>query len=436
MARGLPFFGNLFGVMGGMRAYLTQQYLELGPVFRLRLLNRELTVLAGVEANLFANEEGGNYLRASSDMDRFIKAMGAQRATPVMEAPDHSRMREATNSSYTSSFAEDHVARVVEIVRAEIAGWPPDEPVPALRAFQHISTDLLGTLNLGVPSREYLDDLVDLVRTMLLVYVIRNRPPLILRTPRFKRTRVRIDEFVEEIIAAHAQGPSDRARDLVDDMVELNRQDPEFLPKQDLRAALLTPFFAGLDALSSICAVMSYILVRRPDLRERMTQEADRFFASGVPDIGMLRQADVTKRVAMEALRMYPPFPALVRVASQPFEFGGYRIGEGERIIVGTTVPHYLPECFPDPERFDIDRYSPERMEHRQPGAFAPWGVGHHGCQGRGFSEVVIAVTMLTVVHDLELSLHPADYELKKFKPTPVFTPDSSLRLLATRRRR
>ena len=169
----------------------------------------------------------------------------------------------------------------------------------------------------------------------------------------------------------------------------------------------MTPFFAALDSLSSICTLMAYTLVNRPDLKERMAAEADEFFANGAPDVDALRQIDVTHRIAMETLRIYPPIPALVRAASKSFNFGGHKISEGETVILGTTVPHYLPEFFPDPERFDIDRYTPERMEHRQPGTFAPWGVGAHSCPGNGFAEVAIAVTMLTVVHDMELALIP-----------------------------
>ena len=437
LARGLPVLGSVFSLLGDIRAFLTEQYLELGPVFRIHALNRKLTVLAGVEANLFANEEGTKFLTSGPDWTSMVNAMGAERAITNMDGPDHLRLRQATSSSYTRSFVEQNIDKVVEITRREISEWSLDEPVPALYAFQRISADLLGTLSAGVPSQAYLDDLITLVRTILLVHLAHKRPSLVQHTPRFRRIRKRIEAFIPEILATHEQEqPGNKTRDLVDDLLALQRSDPEFLPDHDLKAAVLTPFFAALDSLSSICALMAYTLVNHPDLRERMTEEADKLFANGGPDVNALRQMDVTRRIAMETLRMYPPIPALVRASSKPFDFGGHHISEGETIILGTTVPHYLPQFFPDPEHFDIDRYLPERMEHRQPGAFAPWGVGAHSCPGNGFAEAAIEVTMLTVVHDLELALHPADYQLKKFNSTPVFTPDSSLKFRVTQRRR
>ena len=436
VARGLPVVGSVFSLLGDIRAFLTEQYLELGPVFRIHALNRKLTVLAGAEANVFANEEGAKYLCSGPDWTSMVAAMGAERAIANMDGPDHLRLRRATSSSYTRSFAEENIAEMVAITRREIHEWPLDKPIPAHHAFQRISADLLGTLNTGTPSREYLDDLIALVRTILLVYLAHKRPSMVLHTPGFQRTRKRIDAFVSNIVAAHApEQRRNKTPDLVDDLLALHRMDPEFLPEHDLKAAVLTPFFAALDSLSSMCAITVYTLVHYPDLRERMTEEADKLFANGIPDVNALRQIDVTHRIAMETLRMYPPVPALVRAASSPFDFSGYHFSEGEAIIVGTTVPHYLPQFFSNPERFDIDRYNPERMEHHQPGAFAPWGVGAHICPGNGFAEVAMAVVMLTVVHDTELALHPPDYELKKFKSTPVFTPDGSFKFRVTRRR-
>ncbi len=89
----------------------------------------------------------------------------------------------------------------------------------------------------------------------------------------------------------------------------------------------------------------------------------------------------------------------------------------------------------PEPERFDIERYTPERREHRQPGAFAPFGAGPHVCLGAGFAEVAIAATMATIVREVELALDPPDYALK-ISPVPTPSPDDRFRFRVARRRR
>ena len=96
-----------------------------------------------------------------------VNTMGAERALASMDGPDHIRLRRATSSSYTRSYAEENIATMVTIARREISAWPLDEPAPALHAVQRISVDLLGTLTAGLPSQAYLDDLIALVRTIL-----------------------------------------------------------------------------------------------------------------------------------------------------------------------------------------------------------------------------------------------------------------------------
>ena len=99
-------------------------------------------------------------------------------------------------------------------------------------------------------------------------------------------------------------------------------------------------------------------------------------YKHGSPTPEGMRKLDVTHRVALETLRMYPVIPALTRTVSNSFEFGGYRVPANSQILLGTTVGHHLPEYFPEPEYFDIERYTRDRAEHRQPGAFAPFGAG------------------------------------------------------------
>ena len=131
---------------------------------------------------------------------------------------------------------------------------------------------------------------------------------------------------------------------------------------------------------------------------------------------------------------MYPVAPFLIRTVTNSFEFAGYRIPAGENVMIATTVPHYLPDHFPEPDRFDIDRYTPERAEHRQPEVYAPFGLGAHRCLGSGFAEVQIAVTMATILHEVELELVPSDYTLK-IAQIPFPSPSKSFKVRVVPRR-
>ena len=133
-------------------------------------------------------------------------------------------------------------------------------------------------------------------------------------------------------------------------------------------------------------------------------------------------------------MRVYPLGAAVPRVVANSFEFGGYTVPAGERVLIGIALPHRMEEHFADPERFDIDRYAPERAEHRQPGVYTPFSAGAHSCLGRGLAEALVMLNIAVIVHRTELALDPPGYTLKLMR-TPSTQPDRSFRIRVKRRR-
>ena len=202
---------------------------------------------------------------------------------------------------------------------------------------------------------------------------------------------------------------------------------------------VLGPFMAGLDTAAGIGAFMLYALLKHPDLLARVTAEVDGLFrgmeeAGGTVGTRDLHQLDVIHRVAMETMRLYPLSPVASRSVANSFEFEGYTIPAGAEVLLGFSLAHHMPEWFPDPELFDIERYTPERAEHRRKGVYAPFGIGGHQCLGRSLAEALIAINVATVVHEAELALSPRDCELKT-RLAPTLLPHDSFRFRIVRRR-
>ena len=438
-APGLPVAGNAIGMARDLPAFLVEQYRQLGPVFRIRAFNRRYIVLAGPEANLFV-ARGKSHFRSHETWLDFISALGASRLLVGLDGTEHVRMRRAHANAYSRKLVDGRVGEAFQIARRETERWPQDKPIKALHAFQRLVTEQLGIMATGVSPREYVDDLIFYFDTLISTHVSRDRPRAMMWRPRFRRARRRVRELARTVLEGH--GPERRPPappDFVDELMDLRRADPHLVPEADWPALVLGPFVAGLDTAAGICAFMLYELLKHPEILRQMTAEANDLFdrASRTDEtIGLqeLRGLDVTRRVAMEAMRKYPLSPVLARTVANSFEFEGYRIPAGAEILLGFTLAHHMPEWFPDPERFDIERYTPERSEHRQPGAYAPLGVGVHQCLGRSLAEVLIAINMTTVVRNAELVLDPPDYELKT-KRSPHLLPHDSLKFRVVNRR-
>jgi len=418
---GLPLIGNAFDLAGDLRAFLTEQYLKLGPVYRVSGLNRTYVVLAGVEANRFFAGSGKGYFRNRETWQDFIEEMGAERAMLALDGPDHVRHRREQKRGYSRRFAEGQLEDAAVIARREIETWPIAEPIPGHYALQRIITEQLGVLAASTSPKEYLDDLIVFVESMLLTHVLHQRPRLFLQLPHVRRAAKRVELLYQRVREGHTPEKREgQPPDLIDDLLDLHRRDPRFFPERDMKVGMMGPFIAGLDTAAASCTFMLYALLKHPDVLAKMQEEADEIFGGGTPTLERVRTMDVTHRVAMETLRMYPIAPAVFRTTIDSFEFGGYTIPAGSKVIIGTTVPHYLPEYFPNPEQFDIDRYTPERREHMQPGRYAPFSLGTHRCLGFGFAEFQMAITMAAVVHYVDMELDPPDYDLRTTNaPTP-----------------
>ena len=196
-------------------------------------------------------------------------------------------------------------------------------------------------------------------------------------------------------------------------MLELRAADPQLLPETNLDLTVLAPYMVGLDTTANTCAFMLYNVLKRPELMERMTAEADAVFEDGlVPGEGV-RRLDVARRVAMETLRLHPVSPAVLRTVSNSFDFAGHHVPAGTLVMIATVVGHALEEYFPDPERFDIDRYTRARGEHRQRGAYSPFGSGNHRCLGSGLVPVQLGLTFATMLRDLVLEPLAPNHRLR-----------------------
>ena len=434
-AAGLPLLGNVFDMAGNLRGFLLREYQRHGPIFRVRALHYRWVALVGPEANVFAARNAAAIFRSWEQYHEFSAALGAHRVLLTMDGPEHIRMRRLLVKGYSPKMLESHLDLAHDVTLRAIQEWPQGRPIEIQRAMQQIITEQIGMFCTGLSSKEYFDDLVYYLAMLIRVNVTKRLPRVMERLPKYRRSKRRMEEFYERIMEAHrTERREGQPPDFVDMLLEANQSDPLFLPETDLFANVLAPYLVGMDTSASVCAFMLYSLLKHPEILERVREEVDEMYEHGPPTPEGLRRLEVTHRVAMEMLRMYPVIPALTRTTANSFEFGGYWVPAGTEIMLGTTVGHHLPEYFPEPERFDIERYSRGRGEHLQPGALAPFGVDRHRCIGSSLAELQIVLTLAAIFHEADLELERPERSLK-IKLSPAAHPDGSVQMRLARRR-
>ena len=424
------------------REFFIDQYRRFGPIFQVRdPINRPITIMTGPEALLFYAKNAKTHFRSHEAWIKMNKGYGALRFLVSMDGEEHFRMRRIQTPGLSRAVAEKRVPLLIDLVRREIASWPMGKPIPGTETCQRIIYDLSSNLMASMSIPDYFDDvrhLADASFNHTIEYAITSLNThfkLLMRTPRLRRARARTDELAAKIIAAHdPKKRGNRDPDLIDDLLDLHHTDPQFLPETDLKMAVLSPLWLGLHTAGHAAPFMLYELLKHPDVLQQAKDEADALFAQGLPTAQGLRSLDVIPRILMETLRLHTPTPGLKRTVTNSFEFAGCTVPAGESVVISLALCYSLPEYFANPEQFDIDRFAPPRNEHKQPGVYHPYGIGTHRCLGGYLAEFMIVTVMATILHEVELALHPPNYKLKE-KNQPTSHPNDSFKFKVTHRR-
>ena len=435
ISTGLKFVEDLRAATRHDFRWLTRRYMEYGPVFRLRLPHRDETCMAGPEANRFMMRHGTDYLWTHEEWGTFCRPLGGSKFLLSMSGAEHKRLRHAMKPGLSRHFALDRASDMVEATRCRIAEWPMGEPLPASRTFSRLVAAQQRLMLAGLPPDGREDDIIDFIDETLSIYVGHWQSERHAKSEKFQRACRHMKDLIARSIEHYRSEGNDARSHCAGGLIALHDEDRVFMSEADLPTAMAGMFVGGIDTVAGTLAFMLHALLEDPELMARATAEADELLADGLPDPADVARLDVLHRTMMESLRMYPPLFCLARSVANAFDFGGYRLPVGEHVKVATAVPHYLPEFYPDPYKFDIDRYLPERMEHAHPGVYVPFGLGAHACLGSGLANIQVPLIMATLLHECELERGPHGGRELKFNSVPTLRPDDSFAFRIRRRR-
>ena len=370
---------------GNIPALFAELAEEYGPVFKIKPpFKKSLVFIAGPESNRWAHRQGRMYLRSKGYFTEFENVYGASGVLPALDGADHFRLRKSLQPAYSRERLEEQLGLVYSAGRSLMDSWKVGDALPASRTARKLVNSQLSPLFVGVESQDLLDDLLKYKEMALSVYIMQMMPKFMLQTPAMKRRAKAVDVLLERIQAVHTPAQrAGQARNLADDYLSLNASDPQFMPESNFRFAFSAALIASayLGDMLSFCW---YSLAAHPELAEAIRREADAIFANGEPAPDDINPAsiDVTHRFMMECMRLYPIVPLSLRDVVNHCAVEGYELPIGTRLHVAQTATHYMGDVFPDPYKFDIDRYRPPRNEHHG-ASYAPYGLGTHSCLDR-----------------------------------------------------
>jgi cytochrome P450 len=187
---------------------------------------------------------------------------------------------------------------------------------------------------------------------------------------------------------------------------------------QQVRDEALTLFLAGHETTANALTWTWYLLSQNPECERRLHEEIDSVLEGRAPGMSDLPQLLYTEMVFAEAMRLYPPAWAIGRMSKGPFELGGIKIAGKSICIVSPYVMQHDPRWFPDPERFDPERWTPEARDARPKFSYFPFGGGARVCIGERFAWMEGVLMIAAIAQKWKLKLAPD----QRVEPLPLIT--------------
>jgi cytochrome P450 len=232
----------------------------------------------------------------------------------------------------------------------------------------------------------------------------------------FLKARKRIDAVVHRMIAAHRR----RGRDggsLLDLMLAASPGGGS-ASEQALRDQVITIFLAGYETVANALVWTWYLLAQNPECECCLHEEVDGVLLGRLPAVEDVPRLRYTEMVIAESMRLYPPAWAMGRYARGDFHLGDYFLPARTTVLISQFVTHRDPRYFPDPMRFDPNRFTPEAKSRRAKFTYFPFGAGFRQCIGESFAWMESVLLLATLAQKWKLTLVPGH----SVEPQPLIT--------------
>ncbi|WP_042220404.1 cytochrome P450 [Kutzneria albida] len=401
---------------------------ELGPVYERKLFRRRFVIVSDAEmaAELAEERRFGKHVLPGVAKLRDLAGDGL--FTAYNEEPNWRKAHDILRPAFTQQAMRGYHPHMLAVARELLARWDARDRVEVTPDMTRLTLETIGRTGFGYSfdsfQRERPHPFVSAMFATLR-HAQRNllRPPLVgdllfrKADRRYDVDRAYMASVVDEVIRARVASGDQRTDDLLGLMLNTAHADGSGpLDEVNIRNQVITFLVAGHETTSGALSFALYYLARNPEVLARAQAEVDaEWGAGGEPDPSFEQVAKLryVRRVFDEALRLWPTAPAFARQAKVDTVLGGrLPLRAGEWVLLLIPMLHRDPVWGQDVERFDPDRFLPERVKARPAHVFKPWGTGERACIGRQFAlhEAILVLGLL--LHRYDFAADP-DYALR-----------------------
>jgi cytochrome P450 len=243
----------------------------------------------------------------------------------------------------------------------------------------------------------------------------------------------RLDNVIYRLIEERRRDAGQKD-DLLSMLLEARDEegDGKGMSDRQVRDEAITLFLAGQETMANSLTWTWYLLSQNSGAEKKLHEEIDTVLGGRLPSVDDLGKLPYTHRVFKEALRLYPAAWTLARRAIEDYRVGGYTVPAGADIYMSQFVIHRDGRFYPDPLKYDPERWGAEEDSRLPKFTYFPFGGGPRRCIGEPFAWMEGVLLIAAIASRWKMSLAPGH----RVVPDPLITirPKYGLRMIVEKR--
>lgn len=421
---GLPLFGNVFALRDERLKLLQRISQQFGDIGAFHFGPRIVPMLNSPDFIRQVLVEKGSLFEKTAT----VRALG----TPVLgngiflsEGEEHQRQRKILAPLFHHRRVLDYADIITACTSSLLEEWKDGATLnladEMMRLTQWIISKILFDADVTGEERELGEALTLTFQYFSAAVTNPLRLPLswpTLQNRRVQRALARINATIYRMIEERRHSAEEHG-DLLSALLRARDEEQgTSLSNRQVRNEALSLFVAGHETTANALTWCWYLLSQHPDISAKMQAEGNRVLAGRLPTVADLPNLPYTLQVLKETLRLYPPVYAFTRRAKSSVQVGSYRIPKGASVVISPYTLQRRPQFYPEPERFDPERFAPEQEQKLPRYAYLPFGAGAHICLGMHFAQLEGHLLLATMAQHLTFEFVGS----RPVEPEPLLT--------------
>ena len=421
---GIPIFGTTLKVIKdpiGFGKYMFERY---GSVYRSYNFGKQNVMLLGADATemvmfnkdkIFSSEQGWGPV-----LNNLFP-----RGLMLMDFERHRADRKALSVAFKPGPMKHHCEVLGTGILERVAEWGGTE-FEFYPAIKSLSLDTAASAILGIPWGPEADKInkafVDEVQAS--IGIARKPIPFTKMWKGVKAREYLLEYFTPQVKERRAKG----GEDIFTQICLATHENGELLTEDEVVDHMNFLMMAAHDTITSSATSMVYLLAKNTEWQERLREECLSVAPAGtVLTMEHLGKLELTEMAFKESLRLIPPVPSIPRRALKEFTFRNFTIPAGTNVGISPQFVHKMEKHWPEPEKFDPLRFTPENSAGRHKYAWVPFGGGAHMCLGLHFAYMQIKILMHAMLTQNRIVLQGGEDHKPEWQAFPIPQPKDGL---------